>query len=118
VDEATKRCNAYLAAGADCAFPVGVRQATAIATMTKAVRGPLNILAGPGMPNVAELGAIGVRRVSIGALAFRASAALVAAIGAEVLGRGTYELAAAQMPFPDLNPVFQSLAAAGDPANV
>ena len=53
---------------------------------------PVNVLALPGVPPVAELAEIGVKRVSVGgAFAFAALGALAEA-GRELLEKGTYGL--------------------------
>ena len=65
--EATlERLAAYAAAGADCLYAPGVREPNAIAAIVAAVAPkPVNVLLMPGM-RVAELAALGVRRISIG----------------------------------------------------
>jgi 2-methylisocitrate lyase-like PEP mutase family enzyme len=55
-DHAVERANAYLAAGADCAFIPGVVDLELIALLAKAVRGPLNVLAGPHAPTYQGVG--------------------------------------------------------------
>jgi len=65
-DRVVERLNAYREAGADCLFAPGVTDAATIARLVAAVNGPLNILAGPGLPPLAELQALGVRRLSLG----------------------------------------------------
>lgn len=72
-DRAVERLNAFRAAGADCLFAPGVTAATTIARLVNAVNGPLNILAGPGLPPLAELQAMGVRRLSLGSGTSRVS---------------------------------------------
>lgn len=88
---AIRRANAYLDAGADSAFVPGVRDAKTVASLAREVEGPLNILAGPGVPPVADLQALGVARVSVGSGPARAALALVQRIAHELLERGTYE---------------------------
>jgi 2-methylisocitrate lyase-like PEP mutase family enzyme len=91
-DHALRRANAYREAGADCLFIPGVRDAAVIAALARAVRGPINILAGPGTPSVAELEKLGVARVSVGSGPMRAALTLTRGIARELLERGTYEL--------------------------
>ena len=55
-DETVKRANAYLEAGADCAFVIGARDGDLIGRLAVAIDGPMNVLAGPGTPPVDELG--------------------------------------------------------------
>ena len=60
-----ERCKAYLAAGADCVYPFGLRDPATIAKFVKAVGGPVNITGRPGMPDAAALGHLGVARITI-----------------------------------------------------
>lgn len=64
IDETVRRARAYLAAGADCIYPIGLAERAAIAALTAAIDAPLNIGAWPGLPDLAELGRLGVARVS------------------------------------------------------
>src|SRR5579863_7758094 len=63
-DEAVARGRAYLAAGADCFYPIGLRDSATIGRLVKALDAPVNINVRAGSPNVAELEALGVRRAS------------------------------------------------------
>lgn len=72
-EEAIERANAYLAAGADCAFAIGVTDLETIGRLAAAIDGPLNVLAEPESPRLAELEALGVRRVSFGSGLFKAA---------------------------------------------
>jgi 2-methylisocitrate lyase-like PEP mutase family enzyme len=77
LDDTIARLQAYSRAGADCLYSPGVRELSAIDQIVKAVAPkPLNVLMlGPAF-TVAQLAAIGVRRVSVGgALAAAAWAA-------------------------------------------
>ncbi|HOL38256.1 MAG TPA: isocitrate lyase/phosphoenolpyruvate mutase family protein [Rubrivivax sp.] len=64
LDEAVRRARAYLAAGADCVYPIGLAAGATIAALVEAVDAPLNVGARRGLPDLAELGRIGVARVS------------------------------------------------------
>jgi 2-methylisocitrate lyase-like PEP mutase family enzyme len=67
------RLRAYRDAGADGVFVPGLRDPSAISTLTSAIDLPLNLLYRPDGPGIAELGAMGVRRVSLGSLPYRAA---------------------------------------------
>ncbi len=67
LEEAVTRANAYLAAGADCAFVPGVADEATIAALVERIDGPINILANPAMPPMARLRELGVARISVGA---------------------------------------------------
>lgn len=67
--EAVKRCNAYLAAGATCAYVPGPGDSETVGRLVNAVEGPLNILgslAGRQGLSVQDYARLGVRRISIG----------------------------------------------------
>jgi 2-methylisocitrate lyase-like PEP mutase family enzyme len=90
LDEAVRRANAYRAAGADCLFVPGVRDADTIGRLVRALDGPLNILAGPGCPPVAELARLGVARLSVGSGAMSATLTVLRRVAEELAGPGTY----------------------------
>ena len=92
VAEAVARGNAYLDAGADVVFVPFVTDPAAIAELVRGIRGPVNILAVPGGPSVAELAALGVRRVSVGAAIARSALGLARRAARELLERGTFDL--------------------------
>jgi 2-methylisocitrate lyase-like PEP mutase family enzyme len=64
LDEALRRARAYLAAGADCIYPIGLVERATIAALVAALDAPVNLGARPGLPDLAELGRLGVARVS------------------------------------------------------
>jgi len=66
VDDAVTRANAYLAAGADCVYPILLGEPSARDAFIDAVDGPVNLLSWPGGASVAELAAAGAARISFG----------------------------------------------------
>jgi 2-methylisocitrate lyase-like PEP mutase family enzyme len=68
IAETVKRIEAYAAAGADCLYAPGIRSREDIAAVVKAAGGkPVNFLnAGAFGYSVADLAALGVRRISVG----------------------------------------------------
>ncbi len=84
------RLQAYQEAGADVLYAPGLTRLEDIRQVVTSVDRPVNVLGRPGAPSVAELAAVGVRRVSVGG-AF-AYAALGAAVEAarELLDEGTH----------------------------
>ncbi len=90
VDHAVRRLNAYREAGAACLFAPGVKDAATIGVLAREVRGPLNILGGPGAPSVPELERLGVSRLSLGAGVMRAALGAVRRVATELGGAGTY----------------------------
>jgi 2-methylisocitrate lyase-like PEP mutase family enzyme len=103
-ERAVERLNMYRDAGADCLFAPGVRDGETIGRLTKAVRGPLNILATVGTPAIAELKALGVARVSVGSGPMRATLGLVDRIARELHDSGTYmAMLEGAIPYADVN---------------
>ncbi|WP_433161821.1 isocitrate lyase/PEP mutase family protein [Kribbella sp. CA-247076] len=66
VPEAIERATAYLEAGADCVYPIGLWEAGALRRFVTEVNGPVNVVRLPPTPSTAELAALGVARVSWG----------------------------------------------------
>ena len=63
-EEAVARARAYLAAGADCFYPIALRDNDTIGRLAQALKAPININVRAGYPSVAELEALGVARVT------------------------------------------------------
>ncbi|MFD8993852.1 isocitrate lyase/PEP mutase family protein [Streptomyces abikoensis] len=70
-DETAARLAVYERAGADGVFVPGLSDPDGIAALTAALTLPLNILYTPTGPTLADLAALGVRRVSLGSLLYR-----------------------------------------------
>jgi 2-methylisocitrate lyase-like PEP mutase family enzyme len=102
-ERAVERLNAYIHAGADCAFAPGVSDAETIERLAGAVRGPLNILGTPNAPPVRELERRGVARVSVGSGPMRATLALLRRIAGQLLDAGTFDLLADSIPYAEVN---------------
>ena len=84
------RLQAYQEAGADVLYAPGLTDLADIRSVVESVDRPVNVLALPGGPPVAELAEAGVRRISVGgAFALAAYGALVEA-ARELLDEGTY----------------------------
>lgn len=62
--ETVARGRAYLAAGADCFYPISLHNTETIGRLVAALAAPVNINVRAGLPNIAELEALGVRRAS------------------------------------------------------
>jgi len=98
LDDTIARLLAYRDAGADALYAPFLRDLDQIRTVVEAVGAPVNVLALPTGPSVAQLESIGVRRVSTGsALAGAAYASLVGA-ARELLEDGTSNYAAPGLP--------------------
>ena len=64
--ELSKRGLAYKEAGADCFFPIALRQKDSIEKLVNQLKMPINILALPRIPELKVLKEIGVARISLG----------------------------------------------------
>lgn len=102
-ERTVERLRAYRGAGADCLFAPGVYDRDTITKLVKAVDAPLNILANPACPPLAELETIGVARVSAGSGIMRAAMGAVQRIGKEMLEtRSCDAMFAGATPFNEL----------------
>ena len=89
-EHAVERANAYLAAGADCIYPIGILPAEEIARLVKAIQGPINVLGGAPAPTLPELSQLGVARVSLAGGLMRSVLGHLQTIAQELLAHGTY----------------------------
>jgi 2-methylisocitrate lyase-like PEP mutase family enzyme len=77
VDDAIARASAYLAAGADCVYPILLSDVASRQRLLDEVDGAVNLLTWPGGASVAELAAAGAARISYGTGLFTAAMAAV-----------------------------------------
>lgn len=99
-----ERLRAYREASADCLFVPGLGDRETIARLVKAVNAPINILASPGGPSLAELQQIGVARVSAGSSAMRAAMGAFQRVANDWLVQGSYDsLLQCTIPYGQLN---------------
>jgi 2-methylisocitrate lyase-like PEP mutase family enzyme len=90
LDDTIARLQSFQEAGADVLYAPGLTSLDDIRSVVTSVDRPVNVLALPNGPTVAELAEAGVRRISVGgAFAFAAYGALVEA-ARELLDKGTY----------------------------
>ena len=101
--EALRRLLAFRDAGADCVFAPGLKDANTIGRLAKAVECPLNILAVPGTPSIAQLANLGVARVSVGSGPMRATLGLLRRLAEELRTTGTYGAMDGAVPYTDVN---------------
>jgi 2-methylisocitrate lyase-like PEP mutase family enzyme len=71
-------------------YAPGITTAEQISSIVGAVGRPVNVLAVPGVPPVAELAALGVARISVGSGFSLAAHGALAAAATELRDRGTY----------------------------
>ena len=84
VDDVVARANAYLAAGADCAYPI-LAPDDVVEELVRRIDGPVNVLVKPGVP-LDRYRQIGVARVSFGPYLAEAALAEAERLAAEALG--------------------------------
>jgi 2-methylisocitrate lyase-like PEP mutase family enzyme len=96
LDDTIRRLQAYEAAGADVLYAPGITQPEDIRTVCASVGKPVNVLMGmKGAPplSVKELGALGVRRISVGSGFSRAALTAFLHAAREVIDEGTFTFA-------------------------
>lgn len=71
LEDAVTRATAYIAAGADCIYPIGASDPAIIRQLHQRIAAPINILGSSAAPPLATLREIGVQRVSLGPFVFR-----------------------------------------------
>jgi 2-methylisocitrate lyase-like PEP mutase family enzyme len=86
---AVARLQAYQEAGADVLYAPGLFSIDDVRTVVSAVDRPVNVLLLPGGPDVAELAAAGVARISLGGTLAWVSWGAVARAARELLDSGT-----------------------------
>ena len=91
VDETIERARRYRAAGCDGVFVPALIEPDAIRTIVGAIGLPLNVMIVPSLPPVAQLGALGVRRVSAGAALARAAYGVARRAATLFLTEGVYD---------------------------
>ncbi|KUJ65191.1 3-methyl-2-oxobutanoate hydroxymethyltransferase [Streptomyces albus subsp. albus] len=101
--ETLDRARRYVDAGADGIFVPGTTDTAVVAALAEGISVPLNVMAGPGAPTVAELGDLGVARVSLGASVPQAAYAAARRATQELLATGGYDSLAGGFEFPELN---------------
>jgi methylisocitrate lyase len=109
--ETIRRLTAFAEAGADCLFAPGLRDPADIGAVVRAVApAPVNVLVGGPFTTVAELAALGVRRISVGGALARAAWGAFLGAATEIATQGTFTALARAVPHPDIDRRF------GEPA--
>lgn len=105
-DDAVARAEAYLAAGADCIYPIGLRDPATIARLAKAVPAPINVNVRAGHPNVSELQALGVARASTATAISLKAYGLTREIARALRAGGSFEMLDAALTHPEMQRLF------------
>jgi 2-methylisocitrate lyase-like PEP mutase family enzyme len=108
LDETVRRLAAYAEAGADCLYAPGLRTREQIAAVVDAVAPkPVNVLMGGPSFTVADLGALRVRRVSVGSALARAAWGGFVRAAEEIAREGRFRALAEGAPFAELDAFFR-----------
>ena len=106
LDDTIARLQAYRDAGADVVYAPGLADLEQIASVVDALGVPVNVLALPHGPSVAELASVGVRRVSTGGALARAAYGALLAAAQELQEQGTSRYAEQGAPRDALQSAF------------
>jgi 2-methylisocitrate lyase-like PEP mutase family enzyme len=108
LQETITRLRAYAGAGADCLYAPGLRTREQIGAVVQAVAPrPVNVMAGfPGSLNVAELTALGVRRISVGGALARAAWSGCMRAARQIAEQGRFDELASAASHLELNGLF------------
>ncbi len=109
LDDVIQRLRAYAAAGADCLYAPGLRTREQIAAVVKAVAPkPINLLmpANLGL-TVADVAALGVRRISVGGTLARVAWGAMIRSAKQIMTEGKFDTFADAVPHPELNGFFR-----------
>jgi 2-methylisocitrate lyase-like PEP mutase family enzyme len=93
LDDTLKRLQAFEKAGADVLFAPGLPGIDAIRTVVQSVSKPVNVVQSAGGIPLAELEAVGVRRVSLGGGLARVALTALKRAGEEIRATGTFGFA-------------------------
>lgn len=105
-DETVERGRAYLAAGADCVYPIGLRDPATIGRLVKALGAPININVRAGSPSVAELEALGVARASTASQVALMAMSLTRQVADDLRATGRFDTLAPAMSQADAQRLF------------
>jgi len=104
-----RRLQAYQEAGADVLYAPGLSNKADIASVVSSVDRPVNVVMGlQGVQlSLAELSAIGVRRVSVGSALSRAALGAFLRAAKEMREHGTFAFATDAVSYRDINAMFK-----------
>ncbi len=105
-EETVARCKAYLAAGADCVYPFGLREPDAIAAFVAAVCAPVNVTGRAGMPDAAALERLGVARITIASAPTLVAMSAMKALATLLRETGRFDALSAEMTHPEAQKLF------------
>ena len=107
--ETLRRLTAYAEAGADCLFAPGVRAKADVDAVVRAVAPkPVNVLVGADFTSVAELAALGVRRISVGGALARVAWTAFLEAAREIAAHGRFTRLGQALPGVEVDALFRT----------
>ncbi|MEO7062796.1 MAG: isocitrate lyase/phosphoenolpyruvate mutase family protein [Dokdonella sp.] len=105
-DETVRRGHAYLAAGADCVYPIGLADGAILENLVRTLNVPINVAARPGLPDVAELERLGIARVSLATRLTTLAYSAADTAWRNVLANGRFDELQSTLTHPDMQRLF------------
>lgn len=106
LEDVLLRSSAYAEAGADSLFVPGLTDLDIVTSLVQMSPLPINVMARPGAPTIAEFEAAGVRRVSVGTAISQAAYSIAQRAATELLTKGTYTQLEGALNFGTINATF------------
>ena len=108
IDDIIRRLQAFEKAGADVLYAPGLRDLATIRKVTSAVKKPVNVVMSAGDPSMtaAQLGEVGVRRISVGGALSRLAFAAVMKAAQEMKVHGGFTWVSSTMPTKEVKRIF------------
>jgi 2-methylisocitrate lyase-like PEP mutase family enzyme len=105
IKDTISRLQAYQEAGADVLYAPGLTSKKDIASLVQSVDRPVNVVMGlQGVQlNLADLSALGVKRISVGSALSRAALGAFLRAATEMRQHGTFGFADEAITYPDIN---------------
>jgi 2-methylisocitrate lyase-like PEP mutase family enzyme len=110
IEETVARLKAYSNAGADCLYAPGLKTREQIEAVVKAAGAkPVNVIMSSGAPalTVADLAALGVRRISVGGALARVAWLPVMRVAKQIMDEGRFDGLSDSAPNAELNALFR-----------
>ena len=106
IAETLRRARAYLEAGADCIYPIALAKPDVIARLCAAIEAPVNIGARASLPDLAELGRLGVARVSTATALAAVALSAAHEMAAKLQSSGRFEGLGAALGYETIQRLF------------
>jgi len=111
LEDTIRRLQAFQEAGADVLYAPGLATKNDIATVVGSVDRPVNVVMGlaGAQLSLAELSAIGVRRISVGSALYRTALGAALRAAREMREQGTFAFAKEAVPPREVSPIFEAI---------